>query len=143
MIGLQVLFVSTDFCRHLLAAATPSADASTMTIVVSLGIAVAVIAAVCAALAFYSRWSHKQKHDSHWGLFCELCKAHELDRKHRGLLKQVAKLFRMTQPAQLFSQPKWLSSSQLAAKMPSCKDELKALRDVLFGKRPGKAAAAR
>lgn len=143
MIGLQVLFVSTDFSHRLLVAATPSDGASTMQIVVSLGIAAAVIAAVCAALAFYSRWSHKQKHDSHSGLFCELCKTHELDRKQSSLLKQVAKLFRMTQPAQLFSQPKWLSSGQLGTKMPGREDDLKALRDILFGKRPRKAAAVR
>lgn len=143
MIGLEVLFISTDFCPCLLVAAKPSAGASTTTIVVSLGVAVALIAAVCGGLAFYSRWSHKQKHDSHSGLFCELCKAHELDRKQGTLLKQVAKLFRMTQPAQLFSQPKWLSSGQLSAKMPGRQDDLKALRDVLFGKRRKKAAAAR
>ena len=141
MIGLQVVFSSIDFSRSLTLVAAAGGGASAMQTFMLLGGAAVVIGGVCGGLAFYTRWAHKQKTDSHPGLFSELCKAHELDRKQSGLLKQVIKIFRMTQPAQIFAQPKWLASNQLAAKMPTRKEDLKDLRDILFGKKPKKAVA--
>ncbi|MFZ5829382.1 MAG: hypothetical protein ACOY3P_04810 [Planctomycetota bacterium] len=98
-----------------------------------LTIVVLIALAAWAATYFgYQQWQKRQR-CSHDGLFTGLCRAHELDGRARSLLRQVARCYNMSQPARLFTEPKWLFAQGLRQALPGRNAELAVLREKLFG----------
>ena len=68
-------------------------------------------------------------------LFSELCKAHELDRTSRRLLRSLASWHRLAAPARLFVEPERFDAASLGQPLRVRQAELERLRDRLFGRR--------
>ena len=92
----------------------------------------AVIAVVCLAIRLTSRLQRRRRFNSHGGLFQDLCRIHKLDRRARGLLKQVARSHKLAQPARLFTEPKWLDPANLRGGLRRRAAEVSMLRNRLF-----------
>ncbi len=99
-----------------------------------LGAAAGAIAVVCGIMFAINRVVQRHRKYSHTGLFNGLCKAHKLDRSDKSLLKQLAKFYRMSQPARLFVEPGWLEPARLGPNYRSQAGKVKELRTALFGK---------
>lgn len=67
------------------------------------------------------------------GLFWSLCRAHQLKLSERWLLWRLARLDNMTDPARLFLEPEWYASSNLPAALSQYGQQLKIIRNRLFG----------
>jgi hypothetical protein len=91
-----------------------------------------IIAVVCLAIRFASRLQRRRRFNSHGALFQGLCRTHKLDRRARGLLKQVARSHKLAQPARLFSEPKWLDPANLRGGLSRRAAEVSMLRNRLF-----------
>jgi hypothetical protein len=100
---------------------------------VYLAVAGGMIALVCLAVWLVSRWYSRRHHNSHRRLFQGLCRTHGLDRRARGLLKQVARHHQLRQPGRLFTEPKWLNPAELRGALRRRAAEVAALRSRLFG----------
>lgn len=68
----------------------------------------------------------------HRALFESLCRAHQLDRKSRRLLCEVAEFHALSQPGRLFIERHWLFPMNLSPQLKSRSAELAALRRRLF-----------
>ena len=93
---------------------------------------VGIIAVVCVAIRFVSRLQRRRSRYSHGALFQGLCRAHGLDRGARRLLKQIARHHRLSQPARLFTEPKWLAPANLGGSLHRRLPQVTALRTRLF-----------
>ncbi len=71
--------------------------------------------------------------DNHAKLFRELCRAHRLSFANRRQLRRLASARGITEPARLFVEPKHFETSHLPESMQSAADEIRRLRDRLFG----------
>jgi len=100
-----------------------------------LGIMVVLIVAISAVVFVVNRVFHRWRYNSHASLFRGLCRVHGLDRKTRGLLKQLAQHHRLSQPALLFVEPKWFSPKTLGTRFASQQKDLMELAKRLFGKK--------
>lgn len=96
-----------------------------------------VVLAVFLLSRFLSRQDRHKSHNSPRALFRSLAKAHELDRKRRGLLRQVARWQRLAHPARLFLEPWRFEPVNLSPPLRKRLDEIRALRDHIFGARIG------
>jgi hypothetical protein len=113
------------------------------TVLLWLAAAAAVIAAL-SSLCYFANWLvQRRRHYSHARLFAQLCRLHGLDRSRGRLLRRLAGQYRLSQPARLFVDPRWLDGAAMAA-LPGRRAELIPLRERLFGQpapEPGEAAA--
>lgn len=91
-------------------------------------------ACVAMGVAAYAlkRLHDRRRRYSHELLFQGLCRIHSLDRAARGLLRQVARLCNLGQPARLFTEPKWLDPATLQRILGPRAAEASALRAQLF-----------
>jgi len=131
------LFTHPVVAEILLAARTHDwtgrrARVSTGEIFLYLLLAAGAIVAVCLAIHFASRVLHHRRQYSHAGLFGGLCKLHGLDRRAKTLLKGLAAAHRLSYPARLFTEPRWLDPTQLPGPMRGRANEVAALRNRLF-----------
>ena len=91
-----------------------------------------IITVVCLAIRFASQFQRRRRFNSHGSLFQGLCRTHGLDRCARGLLKQVARYHKLTHPARVFTEPKWLNPANLRGILQRRANEAEALRNRLF-----------
>lgn len=98
--------------------------------------AVAVMVGIAVVLYLVNRWhsrrSGKQSYNSPSAMFRELCEAHNLDRKTRQLLQQVARWQGLSQPARLFLEPERYELANLSPELARHSAELFELRSKLF-----------
>jgi hypothetical protein len=66
------------------------------------------------------------------GLFWNLCQAHKLKWGERWLLWRLARMEQLSDPARLFLEPEWFTSSSLPREMRQHAAKLKSIRDRLF-----------
>jgi hypothetical protein len=71
--------------------------------------------------------------DNHIKLFRELCRAHRLSFANRRQLRRLASARGISEPARLFIEPKHFETTHLPESMQSAADEIRRLRDRLFG----------
>jgi hypothetical protein len=83
-------------------------------------------------IARYFSAHQERSSKSPWRLFFDLCSAHKLSRRERNLLKQLASLHRLEQPAMLFVEPSCYSVEKLGPKWVRREEELDGLRQRLF-----------
>lgn len=102
------------------------------TVLLWLTAAAAVITAVSLLCWFANRTVQRRRRYSHAGLFGQLCRLHNLDRSSRRLLRRLAGRHKLSQPARLLVDPRWLDSAAAPA-LPARRAELTALRQRLFG----------
>ncbi len=95
-------------------------------------IVVGAIVAVIVLKLILARQEGRQGVNSPRRLFRTLCKAHRLDRRSRGLLRQVARWQRLDHPSRLFLEPDRFEVSQLSERLRARSTELQTLRDRLF-----------
>jgi hypothetical protein len=93
---------------------------------------VAVIGVVLALLVYYTSQREKRGYRRPGNLFHELCRGHELDRRSRRLLKQLARQQKLAQPALLFVSPERWSETAIAGSNIAQRVQLMRLRDRLF-----------
>lgn len=65
-------------------------------------------------------------------LFLDLCKAHELSRHERSLLRRLAQQHQLDQPSLLFVEPSWFSAEKTLPAWGRRFDELDQLRQRIF-----------
>jgi len=102
------------------------------TLLLWLAAAAAVITAVSLLCYFANRTVQRRRRYSRAGLFGQLCRLHNLDRRSRRLLKRLAGRYEVSQPSRLLVDPRWLDSAA-ASVPPARRAELTALRQRLFG----------
>ncbi len=95
-------------------------------------IAAVVIGGVSLALYAASRAAHRRRGYSHAAVFSGLCKTHQLSLTARRLLKKVAQQHRLTEPARVFTEPKWLDPTGLRGALRSKAEAVASLRDRMF-----------
>ena len=79
-----------------------------------------------------SRHERQGAYDSPRRLFQQLCKAHALDRPRRGLLKRMARWYRLAHPAQLFLESDRFEAANLGPEFVGEMAAVAQLRQVLF-----------
>lgn len=92
-----------------------------------------MIALVCVGIRFAAQLQRRRRYNSHGALFQGLCRTHDLDRAARSLLKQVARRHKLSQPARVFTEPKWLDPANLGGALGQRSSQLAMLRHRLFG----------
>ncbi len=90
------------------------------------------VAAVLLLKKFASLWDGTSSIYRPQGLFRELCRAHQLNRADRQLLKHLASLGQLEHPAMLFVQPERFERANLPEELEASTEELAQLRDRLF-----------
>lgn len=100
------------------------------TVLFWLVLAAVLIGGSCGVAWFAKRASHRRY--SHPALFRQLCRVHELDRASCALLKRAVTQLRLTQPAQIFVEPKWIDAAA-AGDTTHRGLALLSLRERLFG----------
>ena len=71
-------------------------------------------------------------YESPRGVFRGLCRAHGLDRRQRGLLKDMVAYYGLADPAVLFVDPRYYSAAQLPAAIREESTEITRLGELLF-----------
>jgi hypothetical protein len=74
----------------------------------------------------------RQTFNSPRALFRTLCKAHNLDRPQRTLLKQLAKHHKVSLPARLFLETQWFDLETLSPALRERQHEIESIRALLF-----------
>ncbi len=97
-----------------------------------LGGMLAVIGVICAIAFVATRITHRRRFNSHATLLVGLCQAQGLDRSDQRLLKQVAKLHKLKQPARLFTESRWLNPAALSGTLRAKAEEVTKLREHVF-----------
>lgn len=138
MTGYLALSVAESCLGALLAVEreSPANQADTGQMLVWLLIAGLVIGVVSVIMVIANRIAHRWRYNSHPALFRGLCKLHGLDSAGRRLLKRVVRFHRLTHPARVFVEPKWLDPANLGASFQPRAAELERLRNGLFNLRP-------
>ena len=89
------------------------------------------------AIWLLSRWTtQKERAGSYHSprrLFRDLCRAHRLDRSQRWLLRRLARLRQLPQPAALFLMPECFASATLSGELQAQSAALEAIRARIFG----------
>ena len=117
----------------LIAARSPRGGrVDTTQMLVWLLIAGVVIGVISAILAAATRIAHRRRYNSHPALFNCLSKVHGLNAASRRLMRKVVRQHRLTQPARLFIEPKWLDPVNLRGWPQPQAVELAKLRSRLF-----------
>jgi len=101
-------------------------------IAAALALAVALLLIVTGIV---SRWLANREQpviNSPWGLFKQLCTAHELNGRERRLLARLARDMNLNQPAAIFTEPTWFSADKLGNRWKRRSGDLTRLRDRLF-----------
>ncbi len=106
-----------------------------------LAVAVLAIGVVCAGAFAASRCLHHRRRYNHPRLFRDLCATHEIDRNGRALLGRIAAQCRLSQPARMFVDPRWIDSAVRSGAVPTRSEDLEVLRQKLFGPPPEKKPA--
>lgn len=95
-------------------------------------VAALVIAAFGVVASVLAKQDKRRLYNSPKALFLDLCKAHELDRANRALLKQMAHAQKLNVPARLFLEPDRFDPALLGPEMRSQREAVAALRNRLF-----------
>ena len=99
-----------------------------------------IAAAFVMAIWLLSRWTTQKEragsYHSPRGLFRALCRAHRLDRSQRGLLRRLARVRQLPQPAALFLMPECFAAATLSPEWQGQSDALEAIRARVFGESP-------
>lgn len=97
------------------------------------------------AIWLLSRWATKKErlgsYHSPSGLFRALCRAHRLDLRQRRLLRRLARVRKLPQPAALFLQPDCFVPATLTPDLQREADAVAALGKILFGEAPAGRAS--
>jgi len=101
------------------------------TVLLWMAVATVVITAVSLLCWLANRAVQRRRRYSHAGLFGQLCRLHNLDRGSRRLLKHLAGRFKLSEPARLLVDPRWVDSAA-ASVLHIRRAELTALRRRLF-----------
>jgi len=110
----------------------PRRQASSGDVLVYLGIAVVVIAVLCAGIYALNRMAHTRRFNSHSSLFSGLCQTHGLDRSDRVLLKSLVAFHNLDYPSRVFSEPQWLTPDRLPPALKSNEEQIRTLHKRLF-----------
>lgn len=101
----------------------------------SLGWPLLAVAAVGVALWMFTRYRHggngRRSYNSPRELFRSLCRAHDLDRGQRRLLRKLATQLKLPEPAAIFLRPEHLTEAGPKL-MPTRVEAITALRQRLF-----------
>ncbi|MCC7474728.1 MAG: hypothetical protein IT425_04990 [Pirellulales bacterium] len=99
--------------------------------------AAASLAGSAATLAWFVFHRHLAAftHDSPTLLFLDLCRLHEIELKHRRLLKRMASA-RGIRPADLFVEPAYFSTTDMPPKLAEAASDFQQLRDAIFFAEP-------
>jgi len=95
-------------------------------------IAAVTIAGVCGTIHVAGRILRHWRYNSPGSLFFGLCRVHRLKFGSRRLLKQIARLNRLSDPGRLFTEPGWLDPTRLRGPLRTRAAETDALRRRLF-----------
>jgi hypothetical protein len=95
-------------------------------------VAVLVIAAFGIVATILARRDKRRLFNSPRALFNALCRAHQLDRASRALLKQLAAGQHLIPPARLFLEPNRFEAAALPAELLPQREAYLALRKRLF-----------
>ena len=95
-------------------------------------LATVIIAAVCGAIYVATQVAHYRRYQSPAALFSSLCGVHGLSSAGRGLLKQLARAHKLSDPARLFTEPAYLDPQRLPASLRPRAAVFAGLRDRLF-----------
>jgi hypothetical protein len=95
------------------------------------GVIFCLLLAVIVLVVVGSTTKGKPLYD-HRALFESLCRAHQLDRKSRRLLCEVAEFHGLSQPGRLFIERHWLFPMNLSPALKARSADLAALRRRLF-----------
>lgn len=109
----------------------PADGTSQMLVVMGMAVLVGLIFLIW--LRATRREQRRFQSDSTAQLFRELCRAHELNRADRRLLKQLAASRGLASQALVFVEPQHFDSANLPQVMVASANELHRLRDRLFG----------
>jgi hypothetical protein len=96
-------------------------------------VALAIAALAVVALAWWASQNNQKQHRSYRStrrLFSELCRQHDLPWRQRRVLRQQARIQRLTSPARLFVRPECFQTDQLPE---SLRGEVDTLHTTLFG----------
>ncbi len=108
----------------------------------------AIILSIVLALVGVTAWlivkylSRKEKagYRNPKELFLDLCRAHQLNRRERALLLQLAQDHQLAQPAAIFLSPRLFESAQEPDSEAAQREALLQIRDRLFGAPADEAA---
>lgn len=118
------------------------AQVDTTDVFIWFGIAVGVALSLWGLAKLLSRQERARRHYSPTQLFRALCNAHDLDRRTRNLLREVALLGRLEHPARVFVEIEYLESALARPEFAPRVERLQALRDQLFGATDAEQPAA-
>lgn len=96
------------------------------------GIVVGVVAVLWVLSRLLARQERFRRCSKPWPLFRDLCKAHELNRPQRRLMKQLARHHQLTHPGLLFVEGSRFEPAGLSAELLDRSEELRAIRERLF-----------
>ncbi len=106
-----------------------------------LAIAAGVALAIFVLSTLLSRQERIRRYSSPRGLFRALCRAHELARGERRLLKRLARHHQLSHPARLFLEIERFDPGVLGPELQAHAEQFAALRDRLFAEPPQEAPA--
>jgi len=95
---------------------------------------VAVIAGIWGLSKLAAQRDSRRPSNSPRRLFAELCRAHELDRRQRKLLRQIVRWQRLAHPARVFLDPERFDAANLNRPLQAQQAAVTAMRTRLFGK---------
>ncbi len=131
------LFAAMSPAGYALLAAGRGRGMDSGQIIMWLVVAVVGMAIVCGGVYAGTRASQRWKTDSHLALVYGLSRVHGLDRRARGLVRQVAKVHHLSSPARVFTEPNWLAPDSLKGPLQSRSTEIAALRSRIFSEASG------
>jgi len=94
--------------------------------------AVVLVVVVGVAAFFGNRIAKKMRFESHGSLFSNLCKAHNLPRKERNLLKHIGQEIKVPQLSLLIADPQWLDRAIITKSLAPKLKSMKKLRARFF-----------
>jgi len=106
-------------------------DSSMATLAIVVCVAL-VAAAVAGGVWYWRRWQQRRRAYSHSLLFNDLCRLHEIPRRDRALLAQLAKVFQLSHPARVFIEPKWLEAGRSHPALSAQQMDLAAIGARIF-----------
>ena len=105
------------------------------TTAVLLGAAVAILLVLAVLISRRIDARQRKGYCSPRALFRELCRAHELDRSGRHLLRRLVRFHQLGVPARIFVEPKLFDPEDVSPALAARRGELESLRDRIFGAR--------
>jgi hypothetical protein len=117
------------------------ATLDTKDLLIWVGIVAGVAIVVWFLSQLLSRQERVRRFNSPRALFRILCRAHELDRASKSLLKRLARYHQLSHPARLFLEPQRFELDGLGPEWVSQREPLAVLRERLFAAPIGEESA--